>query len=199
MNLISGVTTNPSLMARGKGEAIELVRTICAVSPGPVSVQVTEDDAEDMLRTARYLAKQAANVVIKVPATRQGCAAAAALEADGIPANVTLCFTLAQALWAFSAGVSYLSVFSGRLTDEGSDGEATLREIVTVLRQDSTTRTQIIAAALNRPDHVVSAARAGADFATTSPEVLDALLECELTEKGLEKFRSDWRASGHRY
>jgi transaldolase len=194
MGVISGVTSNPSMAAKATTPIAELVREICTVFSGPVSVQVTAIDVEGMLANARILASLAKGVVIKLPCTTEGMEAAAVLKREGVPVNLTLCFSLSQALWALNVGTAYVSVFSGRLMDEGKDGEATLREVVGLFRSVES-KTRVIAASLNSVTHVLAAARAGSHIATTGPAILEQMLQCAETRDGLDRFLGDWSKS----
>jgi transaldolase len=147
--LIHGVTTNPSLASLSPLPIFELIRSICAIVSGPVNVQVTALDSNAMIDQAKRLSQIAENVVIKLPMTYEGVVAATSLEREGIKVNLTLCFSVAQALYALNFNVSYLSVFSGRLSDMNQDGEGVLRDICALFRQYPNTNTQIIAATLN--------------------------------------------------
>lgn len=196
LGIISGVTTNPTLLARARPPATEVVSALCSASPGPVSVQVVDGDLDMLLSTARRLAELSPKIAIKLPPTALGFSAATRLEREGVAVNVTLCFSLTQALWAANANVTYLSVFSGRLEAEKFPAEDTLREIVMLVQRMQGTKTLVIAASLNEPEQVATACRAGAHIATTTTRVLDLMLENNLTATGLEKFQKDWREAG---
>jgi transaldolase len=192
LGLIDGVTTNPSLISKEGGvDFKEHIAAVCEIVAGDVSAEVTSLDAEGMLREGREYARIAPNVVIKCPLTRDGLKATRQLTSEGIRVNVTLCFSAAQAILAAKAGAAYVSPFVGRLDDVGQNGLAVLAEIVEIFRNYEW-RTQVLASSIRHPIHVVEAARMGADVATMPLKVLDQLFQHPLTDKGLEKFLSDW-------
>src|SRR5215510_4238774 len=194
--LVDGVTTNPSLVAKAKRDFREIIAEICATVPGPVSAEVAATDVEGMLKEGRALAKIANNVTIKVPLTWPGLKACRALAADGIMVNVTLCFSLNQALLAAKAGATFISPFIGRLDDAGADGMDLVREIRSVYDNYPELKTQVLAASIRNVLHVKQAAIIGADAATMPPAVLRALVAHPLTDKGLELFLADWKKTG---
>jgi transaldolase len=192
LGLIDGVTTNPSLVSKEGGvDFKEHIAAVCALVAGDVSAEVTSLDAEGMLREGREYARIAPNVVVKCPLTRDGLKATRQLTSEGVRVNVTLCFSAAQAILAAKAGAAYVSPFVGRLDDVGQNGLAVLAEIVEIYRNYEW-RTQVLASSIRHPIHVVEAARMGADVATMPLKVLDQLFQHPLTDKGLEKFLSDW-------
>jgi len=197
--LIDGVTTNPSLLARVAGDADprELLVDICRAVEGPVSAEVVSLTADDMYREGKDLAKLAENVVVKVPMIEEGLAAVRRLSADGIPVNVTLVFSAMQALLAAKAGASYVSPFVGRLDDAGHDGMEVVRQIRTIFANYDL-ETELLAASLRHPLHVLQAALAGADIGTMPTAVLRQLLLHPLTDRGLDQFLSDWSKLGAR-
>ncbi len=190
--VVDGVTTNPSLVARSGRVFEEVVAEICAIVDGPVSAEVTALDAAGMVAEGRRLAAIHPNVVVKVPLVPEGLKATAALRADGVDVNVTLCFSLPQALLAAKAGATYVSPFVGRLDDLGQDGMALIDEIVTALRAYPALDTQVLVASVRNAEHVRRAALLGADAVTLPPKVLEQLVAHELTRKGLEAFLADW-------
>ena len=193
LGLIDGVTTNPSLIAKEGGVDFKNhIAAICEIVGGDVSAEVTSTDAEGMLREGREYAAIAPNVIIKCPLTRDGLKATRQLTSEGIRVNVTLCFSAAQAILAAKAGAAYVSPFMGRLDDIGQSGLAVLAEIIEIYRNYEW-RTQVRASSIRHPIHVVEAARMGADVATMPLKVLNQLFQHPLTDKGLEKFLSDWR------
>lgn len=196
MGLLDGVTTNPSLVAKAGGDFLEIIREICDLVPGPVSAEVAATDFEGMLAEGRTLARLAPNVTVKVPLTPDGIRACSALAAEGTSVNVTLCFSAAQALLAAKAGASFVSPFVGRLDDIGMDGMALVEEIVAIYEGYPTITTEVLAASIRGPAHVVAAARAGAHVATVPPAVIDQLFRHPLTDSGLERFVADWAATG---
>ncbi len=192
LGLIDGVTTNPSLIAKEGGvDFKEHIAAVCALVAGDVSAEVTSLDTEGMLREGREYARIAPNVIIKCPLTRDGLKATRQLTSEGVRVNVTLCFSAAQAILAAKAGAAYVSPFVGRLDDVGQSGLAVLAEIVEIYRNYEW-RTQVLASSIRHPIHVVEAARMGADVATMPLKVLNQLFQHPLTDKGLEKFLSDW-------
>ncbi len=196
LGMIDGVTTNPSLVAKeGDVDFKEHIAKICAIVEGDVSAEVTALDTEGMLREGRELAKIADNVVIKVPLTLDGLKACRTFRAEGTKVNVTLCFSAAQALLAAKAGASYISPFIGRLDDIGQDGMDLIRDIVQIY-DNYGFATEVLAASIRHPMHIVDCALAGADVATIPFKVITQLVKHPLTDKGLEGFLADWKKSG---
>jgi fructose-6-phosphate aldolase, TalC/MipB family len=193
--LVDGVTTNPSLIAKSGRPMLEVIAEICDLVEGPVSAEVAATDVEGMLAEGAKLAGVAANVVVKVPLTREGLIATAEFAVQGIQTNVTLCFSAAQALLAAKAGASYISPFIGRLDDHGAVGMDLIQEIRAIY-DNYDFDTEILAASIRTPAHVTAAALAGADCATIPPSVFADLFKHPLTEKGLEQFMSDWAKTG---
>jgi transaldolase len=192
LGLIDGVTTNPSLISKEGGvDFKEHIAAVCALVAGDVSAEVTSLDAEGMLREGREYARIAPNVIIKCPLTRDGLKATRQLTSEGLRVNVTLCFSAAQAILAAKAGAAYVSPFVGRLDDVGQNGLVVLAEIIEIFRNYEW-RTEVLASSIRHPIHVVEAARMGADVATMPLKVLNQLFQHPLTDKGLEKFLSDW-------
>ncbi|MDR1910470.1 MAG: fructose-6-phosphate aldolase [Holosporales bacterium] len=191
--LIEGITTNPTLIAQSKRPQHEVIRAICALVPGPVSTEVIATDWKEILQEAHELARIAANVVIKVPVTFDGLKACYQLRQENIPVNVTLCFSPLQALLAARAGATYISPFMGRMDDYGQDGSTLLELIRDIYDNDPTIETQILAASVRSPKHVLEAAYAGADIVTLSPAVFRTLYAHPLTDKGLAQFLKDWK------
>jgi transaldolase len=197
LGLIDGVTTNPSLIAKeGDLDFKQHIATICEIVKGaPVSAEVTALDADRMLREGRDYASIAPNVVVKCPLTSEGLKATRILDSEGIKVNVTLCFSSAQAILAAKAGASYISPFLGRLDDIGQNGMELLAEIIEIY-DNYQWKTEVLAASIRHPIHVVEAARLGADVATLPFKVIEQLIKHPLTDKGLEQFLSDWQKSG---
>lgn len=192
MGVISGVTTNPSLVARERGVDFKtVVREICALVDGPVSAEVTALDSTGMVEQGHQVAGWAPNVVVKIPMTEAGLQATKMLSKEGIKVNMTLCFSTNQALLAASVNAAYVSPFVGRLDDIGHDGMALVSEMVTVFRQYSI-GTEVIAASIRHPRHVVEAAKAGAHIATIPFKVLMQMVKHPLTDSGIEAFLRDW-------
>ena len=194
--LVDGVTTNPSLIAKSGGTFVDMVREICAIVPGPVSAEVTALDHETMLAEGRKLARIADNVAVKVPLTPDGLKTCKALSSEGVPVNVTLCFSPAQAILAAKAGAAYISPFVGRLDDIGADGMALIADIVQIYSVYETITTEVLVASIRHPMHVVEAAKMGADVATMPPAILRQMFNHPLTEKGLAAFLADWAKTG---
>ena len=198
IGLADGVTTNPSLIAKeGDVDFKEHIAAICKIVSGPVSAEVTSEDVDGMLREGREYAKIASNVVIKCPLTRAGLKATHTLSDEGIRVNVTLCFSAGQAILAAKAGASFISPFLGRLDDIGHDGLILLREIVEIYGNYDW-KTEVLAASLRHPLHVIESARMGADIATMPFKVIDQLFNHPLTDKGQAQFLADWKKSGRK-
>ena len=194
--LLDGVTTNPSLVAKTGRDFFEVIREICDLVDGPVSAEVTATEFDDMVAEGRKLADIADNLAVKVPLTRPGLKACKALSQAGIMVNVTLCFSVTQAILAAKAGASFVSPFVGRLDDIGEDGMQLIRDIVQVYDNYDNFQTEVLVASVRHPMHVVEAARAGADVVTIPPPVLRNLSKHPLTDKGLAAFLSDWQKTG---
>ena len=191
LGIIDGVTTNPSLLAKEPGDYRENLQKICQAVKGPTSAEVTETEAQAMIRQGRDLAQIDPWIVVKVPLTRDGIKACKALSGEGIKVNVTLCFSPAQALLAAKVGATYISPFVGRLDDIATPGMELIRDIVQIYENYSFT-TEILVASTRSPMHIVEAARMGADICTCPPAVIDALFNHPLTDNGLKKFLADW-------
>ena len=192
MGLVDGVTTNPSLMAKEASDWREIAKEICQLVPGPVSLEVIALDAEGMVREGRDLMQYGPNVVVKVPMTGEGLKAVRILKSMNIETNVTLVFSAAQALLAAKAGAAYVSPFLGRLDDVGQDGMELVHQILTIFSNYGFS-TQIIAASIRNPLHVIDAAMAGAHIATVPFKILGQLLHHPLTDKGIDAFLQDWK------
>lgn len=193
--LIDGVTTNPSLIAKSGADIFERVKEICDAVPGPISAEVVATDLDGMLAEGRRLREIAGNVVVKLPLTPVGLEACSMFSAEGVPTNVTLCFSVNQALMAANAGASFVSPFVGRIDDHGGDGAALLADIREVYDRYGFD-TAILAASLRSPAHVEAAVLTGCDAATLPVKVFDQIVRHPLTDKGLEAFLSDWKATG---
>ena len=193
LGIISGVTTNPSLMSKeGRSDYQAVTEEICSIIPGPVSTEVLVEEAEPMVKQARHIATWAPNVVIKIPATANGLAATSTLARDNIKVNFTLCFSLNQALLGALAGATYVSLFVGRLDDAGHDGMQVVKDIVEVFKYYKLS-TQVIAASIRHPQHCVAAAKAGADIATVPYHILMQMIQHPLTDVGVTRFLTDWQ------
>ncbi len=190
--VLAGVTTNPSLVAREGGNFIQRVVEICDIVKGPVSAEVVAQDVEGMVREGRLLAGLSEHVVVKCPLTEAGLAATAQLAADDIDVNVTLCFQPAQALLAAKAGAAYISPFIGRIDDISWDGNELISQIVDIYSADPDIRTEVLAASIRHPQHLVQAAMAGADVATVPYAVLKKAIKHPLTDSGNTRFLADW-------
>ncbi len=190
--IISGVTTNPTLVAREGGSFEGMIQAICQEVNGPVSVEAVSTRAVEMVEEARRLAEIAPNVVVKIPMGVEGLKAVSRLEGvEGIHCNVTLVFSVNQSLLAARAGASYISPFVGRIDDIGWDGIQLVREMVATLERQKL-NAQIIAASLRHPRHVHESAAAGAHIATLPFSVLKQMAEHPLTDLGIERFLADW-------
>jgi len=196
MGMLDGVTTNPSLINKAGGDFLETVTEICRIVPGPVSAEVAATDYETMMKEGEKLATLASNICVKVPLTPAGLKVGKNLVDSGQSINVTLCFSAAQALLAAKIGATYVSPFIGRLDDIGQDGMQLIRDINAIYGQYEEIGTEILAASIRGAQHVVQAALAGADVATVPPAVLHQMFKHPLTDNGLEKFVSDWKATG---
>jgi transaldolase len=196
LGVIDGVTTNPSLISKeGNVDFKQHIAAICEIVQGAVSAEVTSLETEGMLREGREYARIAPNVVVKCPLTSDGLKATRQLTEEGIRVNVTLCFSAAQAILAAKAGAAYISPFIGRLDDIGQNGLQLLAEIVEIYGNYDWT-TEVLAASIRHPIHVVEAARMGADVATMPFKVIEQLIKHPLTDKGLDQFLADWKKSG---
>jgi transaldolase len=195
LGVVDGVTTNPSLIAREKRPFRPLVEEICAIVPGDVSLEVVATEFEDMVKEGEQLAQVAPNAVVKVPLTQAGLKAVKYLSGKGIRVNQTLCFSAPQALLSAKAGATYISPFLGRLDDIAAVGMDLIRDICEIYRNYGF-KTQVLAASIRNPLHVVDAAKAGAHVATMPFAVLQQLMKHPLTDIGLKKFLDDWQKSG---
>lgn len=194
--LVDGVTTNPSLIAKSGRDFVEVVKEICDIVDGPISAEVTAIAYKEMLAEGRKLAKIHDNITVKVPLTRDGLKTCKALSEDGTMVNVTLCFSANQALLAAKAGASFISPFVGRLDDIAMDGMQLILDIVEIYDNYPALMTEVLVASVRSPMHVLEAAKMGADVCTLPPEVLLALFNHPLTDKGLEAFLADWQKTG---
>ena len=197
MGLVDGCTTNPSLIAKEKRPFRPLVEEICSIVPGDVSLEVVATDFDGMVKEGKELAQVASNVVVKCPLTKDGLKAVKHLSGEGIRVNQTLCFSATQALLSAKAGAYYISPFLGRLDDISAIGMDLIRDICQIYRNYDF-KTQVLAASIRNPLHVVDAAKAGAHVATMPFAVLEMLMKHPLTDVGLKKFLDDWNKSGAR-
>ena len=196
--LIDGVTTNPSLIAQSGRKIAEVIKEICDLVEGPVSAEVVSTDFDTMLKEGKYLAGLAENVTVKVPLTVDGLKVCKILSDEGTMVNVTLCFSAAQALLAAKAGAAFISPFVGRLDDIGQDGMELIADIVE-LYSNFTYGTEVLVASVRGPQHVVAAAKLGADVATLPPKVLWQMYNHPLTSSGLDAFLKDWAKTGQSF
>lgn len=193
LGIISGVTTNPTLVSKEATADYEtVVKTICSIVSGSVSAEVLAEDTEGMIAEARIKASWAPNVTIKIPATAAGLEAISTLSKENIEINMTLCFSLNQALLGALAGATYVSPFVGRLDDIGHDGMQLVKDIVEVYKHYNL-KTQVIAASIRHTLHCVAAAKAGAHIATIPYNVLMQMINHPLTDVGVSRFLADWR------
>ena len=195
LGVVDGVTTNPTLVAKEKRPFRPHVEEICAIVPGDVSLEVVATDFEGMVKEGEELAQIAQNVVVKCPLTKDGLKAVKHLTGKGIRVNQTLCFSATQALLSAKAGAFYISPFLGRLDDIGAIGMDLVRDICEIYRVQGF-KTQVLAASIRNPLHVIDAAKAGAHVATMPFSVLEQLIKHPLTDIGLKKFLDDWQKSG---
>ncbi|ENF5269583.1 fructose-6-phosphate aldolase [Listeria monocytogenes] len=194
MGFISGVTTNPSLVAKEGRDFNEVIQEITSIVDGPISGEVVSLEADEMIAEGRVIAKIHPNMVVKIPMTGEGLAAVKVLTEEGIKTNVTLVFSTTQALLAARAGATYVSPFLGRLDDIGDDGLVLIRDIADIFEIHGIP-TEIISASVRHPIHVIECAKAGADIATVPFKVFEQMLKHPLTDSGIDKFLADWEAA----
>ncbi|MCK4368663.1 MAG: fructose-6-phosphate aldolase [Dehalococcoidales bacterium] len=193
LGIISGVTTNPSLVSKeGTADYEAVVKEICSIIPGPISVEVLVEGTQAMTQQAKLISSWAPNIVVKIPATSDGLEATSALAREKIKVNFTLCFSLNQALLGALAGATYVSLFVGRLDDAGHNGMEVVKDIVDVFAHYQLA-TQVIAASIRHPQHCVAAAKAGAHIATVPYKVLMQMIQHPLTDVGVTRFLGDWQ------
>ncbi len=192
--MVDGVTTNPSLVAKEGKDFKQLLNEIVEVIDGPISAEVVSTEYDGMMKEARELAAIHDNIVVKIPLIKEGLKAVKTLTEEGIKTNVTLCFSPTQALMAAKAGATYISPFVGRLDDISHDGMLLIEQIIQIY-DNYGYETEVLVASVRHPIHVVQAAMLGADVATIPFSVIDKLFNHPLTDKGLDKFLSDWKKS----
>jgi len=194
LGVITGVTTNPSLISKeGKVDFKRHVQEICSIVPGPVSTEVLSLDTAGMVSEARKVAAWAKNVVVKIPSSMEGVEATHQLAKEGIKVNFTLCFSVNQALLAAAAGATFVSPFVGRLDDIGENGMRLVKEIVAAYRNyPESIKTQVLAASIRHPQHCIEAAQVGADIASVPYQVLMQMIQHPLTTIGIKRFVEDW-------
>ncbi|MEZ4272000.1 MAG: fructose-6-phosphate aldolase [Myxococcota bacterium] len=190
--IIDGVTTNPSLIAQTGRDFRSVVAEICEIVDGPISAECVEITADKMIPEAREIAKMHPNIIVKVPLTQEGLKTVKAVSAEGIKTNVTLCFSPAQGLLAAKAGATYISPFIGRLDDVSDDGMEVVSDLVQIYANYGY-KTQVLAASVRHPRHVVDSALCGAHVATVPFKILAQLVQHPLTDIGVEKFLKDWQ------
>jgi transaldolase len=195
LGMVDGVTTNPSLILKSGRDILEVTKEICSIVKGPVSAEVVALAADEMIAEGRKLAALAPNITVKVPLTWDGLKACKVLTGEGYMVNVTLCFSANQALVAAKAGATFISPFVGRLDDINLDGLDLIGDIRTIY-DNYDFKTQILAASVRNANHVKDCALIGADVVTAPPAVIKALASHVLTDKGLEQFLKDWKATG---
>jgi transaldolase len=194
LGVITGVTTNPSLISKeGRVDYKRHVQEICSIVPGPVSTEVLSQDASAMVTEAREVASWAENVVVKIPASLQGVETTYQLAKEGVKVNFTLCFSVNQAMLAALAGATFVSPFVGRLDDIGENGMRLVKEIVAVYKNyPDSIKTQVLAASIRHTQHCIEAAQAGAQIATVPYQVLMQMIQHPLTDIGIKRFLDDW-------
>ena len=198
LGVITGVTTNPSIISRDCKDQLsdlsyrQLVKEICAIVPGPVSTEVLSQDVSGMVTEAREIARWADNIVVKIPASLEGVEVTSVLAKENIKVNFTLCFSLNQALLGIAAGAAFVSPFVGRLDDVGEDGMKLVGEIVQFLDRYQLP-TRVIAASIRHPQHCLAAAEVGAHIATIPYQVLLQMIRHPLTDIGIKRFLEDWK------
>jgi transaldolase len=192
MGIVDGITTNPTLLSKEKGNPIKTMKKIVEIIKGPVSLEVVATTFDRMMEESLKLAEYGENVVVKIPMTVDGLKVVKALTDKGIKTNVTLIFSANQALLAAKAGATYVSPFIGRLDDIGSEGLNLIREIIQIFVGYEYS-TQVLVASVRHPLHVIESAKMGADVVTLPPEILDKMIRHPLSDKGLDLFLSDWK------
>ncbi len=192
LGILDGVTTNPSLMAKEDGSDYdETLKEICDIVHGPVSAEVVAEDADEMIRQGRHFAGLSEHIVVKIPLIPEGIKAVTVLSSDDIKTNVTLCFSANQGLVAAKAGATYISPFVGRLDDVGMEGMEVVADLVDIYERYAYP-TQVLAASIRHPMHVLEAARVGADVATIPYKIFMQLFKHPLTDIGIDMFNRDW-------
>ncbi|MDQ4073078.1 MAG: fructose-6-phosphate aldolase [Thermoproteota archaeon] len=191
LGIVDGITTNPTLLSKEKGNPVETMKEIVGLVDGPVSLEVVATSFDEMMEESLKLAKYGDNVVVKIPMTIDGLKAVHALNKQDIKTNVTLVFSANQALLAAKAGASYVSPFIGRLDDIGHDGLTLIDDIVQIF-SNYDIATEVLVASIRHPIHVVESAKIGADIVTLPPDILQKMISHSLTDKGLDMFLADW-------
>lgn len=196
LGMLDGVTTNPSIIAKSGANFLERIAEICKIVDGPVSAEVASVDYETMMKEGEKIAKIADNIAVKVPLTEAGLRVCKNLSGNGTMVNVTLCFSAVQALLAAKAGATFVSPFIGRLDDIGQDGMELIADIRQIYDNYPDLKTEILAASIRHPQHVLMSAMMGADVATIPAATIKALYKHPLTDKGLSGFVDDWKKTG---
>jgi transaldolase len=196
LGIIDGVTTNPSIIANSGKKYFDIISEICKIIKGPVSAEVIATEYKSMLMQAHKILKVSDNIVIKLPITYDGIQACAALSSENIKTNMTLCFSESQALLAAKAGATFISPFIGRLDDIGQDGMELITNICNMLDNYDNLTSEVLVASVRNLKQVTDAAIIGADIVTIPPKIIDEMLRHHLTDKGLEKFLTDWNNTG---
>jgi transaldolase len=198
LGLIAGVTTNPSLVAKSKSDFISLLKDICKIIKTSVSAEVISEHSDGMLKEAEKLLKVGEQITIKLPLTLEGLRACKILSSQKVKVNTTLCFSPAQALLAANAGATYVSPFMGRLEDNGQSGYQLIKDIHTIYKNYDYIKTKILVASVRNTNHIVDAAKIGADIATVPSKIFHSMIKHPLTDQGLAAFIKDWRDSGNK-
>lgn len=194
--IIDGVTTNPSLFSKASGEFYKIAKEICDIIQGTVSIEAMALNYDDMLREGEKIFSISDNVVLKLPITADGIKACNYFASDGYPVNMTLCFSVNQALIAAKAGAAYVSPFIGRLEDIGQDGIGLISDICNTFSNYVDLDTMVLAASIRNVDHVKQVSMIGTDIATMSPQIIRELINHPLTDKGIAIFEEDWQKAG---
>ena len=197
LGMVDGVTTNPSLIMKSGRDIIEVTKEICSFVEGPVSAEVVSLEADGMIAEGRKLAEIAPNIAVKVPLTWAGLKACKVLSDEGRMVNVTLCFSANQALLAAKAGATFISPFIGRLDDQNIDGLELISDI-RIIYDNYGFETNILAASIRSANHMSECAKIGADVATAPPNVIKAMANHVLTDKGIDAFMADWAKTGQK-
>jgi transaldolase len=191
MGIVDGITTNPTLVAKEPGEFEEIITAICKEVKGDVSAEVVSTDFDGMVSEAKHLASIASNVVVKIPVIPEGLRATKRISGMGIRVNMTLVFSANQGLLAAKAGASFISPFIGRLDDIGQRGMELVEDLVRI-RDNYKLKSEVLVGSIRHPQHVLEAAKVGADIATMPPEVMEKMIRHPLTDSGLKRFLDDW-------
>ena len=192
MGIVDGITTNPTLVAKEPGEFEEIVVAICREVKGDVSAEVVSTDHDGMVREAKHLSSLAPNIVVKIPIIPEGLRATKTVSSKGMRVNMTLVFSANQGLLAAKAGASFISPFIGRLDDVGQRGMQVVEDLVKI-RDNYKLSAEVLVGSIRHPQHILEAAKVGADIATMPPEVMEKMMQHPLTDSGLKRFLDDWQ------